>query len=390
MSRESGGRAYVRAGNSTRADVAVYTPLAGPLYGSGSSHATGGAETQSVYLARALADCGFRVSHIVFDAEAAGEHDGVRVLPIPADYSHGGIVRRRAMLRALRTADARVYIQRSAGFETGVIAGYARATGRRFVFSSSSEADFAKDPLVAERAGASLDEWPTRLQYLVGLRLAHAVVVQTEAQRSLARRERGVDARVIRSFCEPAALVPVEREAFLWIGGLTGVKNPLAFVELAERVPDASFRMVTSARGEAWARLADEVRLRAEAAPNLELLPALPRDELLPLYARSVAIVNTSWFEGFPNTFLEGWARGTPALSLCVDPDGVIESHGLGTVCNGSARCLEEAARRLWHTRNDIQPERMRAYVERIHHPKVIAPQWASLVEELMRPGARV
>lgn len=364
-------------------DVAVYSPLAGPLYGSAAGRPTGGAETQSLYLARELARHGLRVAHLVFDEEAAGEHDGVRVQAIPASYRRGGLARRRAVVEALTAANADVYVQRSAGFETGVIAAYARATGRSFVFSSSSEADFSRDPVVARRAAASLDEWPTRLQYLVGLRLAHAVVAQTDAQAALALRDRGVRARVIRSFCEPAPAASAPRGAFLWVGGLTPVKNPVAYVELAAQVPEARFRMVTSERGAAWAELAAEVDARAAAAPNLEVVSPMPRDRLLSLYTTSIAIVNTSWFEGFPNTFLEAWARGTPALSLHVDPDGTIERHGLGVACGGSSEALAEAARGLWLRRDEIAPEPLQAYVRAVHDPAVVGGRWAQLVDEL-------
>ena len=36
-----------------------------------------------------------------------------------------------------------------------------------------------------------------------------------------------------------------------------------------------------------------------------------------------------------PNTWLEGWARGVPALTLSFDPDGRIAAHGLGVEAGG-------------------------------------------------------
>lgn len=366
-----------------RVDVAVYAPLAGPLYEQ-ELKPIGGAELQSAYIVRSLAERGLRVCHVVAGKPATAASDGIELVALPAEYARRGVARRRAVFCALRAADARLYIQRSAGFETLFVGLFARSTRRRFVFSSSSVADFSREPEIAVQAGASLDEWPTRVQYLLGLRFADAVVVQTEDQRLLARNERGVEARVISSFCAEAPPHEGSRRGFLWIGGLVGSKDPLAYVELARRVPEATFWMIATERGELFADLAREVSSRAASAPNLELLPPTRRDEILALYPQAVAVVNTSWFEGFPNTLLEGWARGVPALSLRIDPDSVIERHRLGAVCHGSLDELATAARQLWEEREAIDPAPLRDYIARVHDPAVVGPQWVALVEDLL------
>jgi glycosyltransferase involved in cell wall biosynthesis len=362
-------------------DVAVYASSAGPLYARQVAP-VGGAERQSGHVARALTRHGFRVCHVVFGEELYRERDDVEVIEIPAAWARRGIARRRAVLEALRAADAQVYIQRSAGFETGFVGAYARSRRRRFVFSSSSDIDFVRDRALARIADVSLDEWPTRLQYLFGLRLADEVVTQTFAQRAVARRERGIESRVIRSFCEPAALSRQRRDAFLWIGRFIPLKDHMAYVDLAERVPEAHFLMLAPPPRTESAPVAAELVRRAEAVPNLELLEPVSGAQLDALYARAVAVVNTSWFEGFPNTFLEAWARGTPVLSLRVDPDGVIARHDLGISCNGSTERLVDAARDLWQRREPW--EQTREYVRRVHHPDVVGPEWARLVDELV------
>jgi len=374
----------------SRSDVAIYAPLAGSLYEAGGAW-SGGAELQSYLLARALADSGLSVRHIVVapPAEIRRPAD-IELVLLGSGYAAGGAARRAAIVRALRAAAAQVYIQRSAGFETAMVGTFARALGRRLVFSSSSDADFARDRETARRAGAGLDDRATRLQYQLGLRLANAVVVQTNDQAALARRRVRANVRLIRSFALPAAAEERPREAFLWVGGLIEFKDPLAYVELARRVPEASFWMIGTDRGPEWSALAARVRDKVAEVPNLELLPPRSREQLLELYGRAIALVSTSYFEGFANAFLEAWARGTPVLSFRIDPDRIIERNGLGVAASGSMDRLADAVRDAWaHRAETPRADAARTYIERAHAPDVVGPQWAELVSRLLRDGRR-
>jgi hypothetical protein len=365
------------------ADVAVYAPYAGAFYAS-PPRPSGGAELQTRYLVHALAQAGLRVRHIVADVDGPLEADGVGVVPLSRDYARGGTARRVAVLRALEAADAHLYVQRSAGFETGFVGAFARMRRRRFVFASSSAADFDLRRRTMVRAGASLDHWPTRMQYRIGLKAANKIVVQTREQATLAH-ELGIQPTVIPNFCEPAPRPDCgPGEAFLWVGGLLAFKDPLAYVDLAAAVPAARFWMVATDRGPQWRGLADEVRRRAARLANLELLPPRGRDALLELYTRAVAIVTTSHFEGFPNTLLEAWARGTPALSLRLDPDGVIERHGLGAVAGGSIGRLAATAAEWWRDprRAAAAGIAASAYIRATHALEVVGPQWVRLVTQ--------
>jgi glycosyltransferase involved in cell wall biosynthesis len=368
--------------------VVVYAPFAGALYGAGG--AAGGAELQAFTIARSLALAGLRVRHIVTAAGTGRTVEGVEVVQLSPEYERRGLPGRRAVIRALREADGSVYIQRSAGIDTGFIGLFARAAGRRAIFSASSDGDFATDKADWIEIGSGLDQRPVRMLYRIGLRAVHAVVAQTEQQAELARRGFRLHPVVIPSFCALASRSDATPEAVLWIGSLTAVKDPLAYVTLAERLPEVPFWMIAHEHPSGWRELAATVRARAASLPNLELLSRRPREALSDLYARAIAIVNTSRHEGFPNTFLEGWARGVPAVSLRIDPDGVIARHGIGGAAGGSLDAAAQMIRRYFEDPSAARAdgEAGQRYIAQTHAPEVVTASWLSLVERLAGMGA--
>jgi glycosyltransferase involved in cell wall biosynthesis len=114
----------------------------------------------------------------------------------------------------------------------------------------------------------------------------------------------------------------------------------------------------------------------------------LPHAQVTELVADAVAVVNTSrGLEGMPNTFLEAWAAGVPALTLEFDPDGVIATHRLGVSAGGSWERFVTGARELWESRGRREEvaERTRAYVRDVHSLDSVAEQWSGLVREVGR-----
>lgn len=369
-------------------DVAIFAPRASGLYVDGGGRVAG-AERQAGYLGNALAARGLRVRHIIHPITGGrrlrDDTGPVEPFVMHADRGDRRLARYRGILSALAAVDARLYVQVCASYETGVVGAWSRLHRRPFIFRSSSDADFTKDAATARMTEWGLELRRARLLYRIGLSAADRIVVMTETARELAREVFGIDdARLIRLFAEvPPEPVPSSREAFLWVGGLINVKNPFAYLELARRVPEATFWMVGAERFTGQEVVA-RVRAEAPSIPNLTLLPSMSADEILTLYDRAVAVVSTSFVEGFGNVLLESWARGVPVLSLRYDPDGVIERHELGAVCHGSLDELAEAARRLWADHQTIEPRRYRAYVERFHDPAVVGAQWNALVSELL------
>jgi glycosyltransferase involved in cell wall biosynthesis len=364
-----------------RHDVLFYMPNAAPLLFPGAELPAGGAETQMVVIARELARRGLRVGFVVV-ADELPRSGGCLDLMIqrPLRIRVPGARPVEAALRTLRTlvavvlGNASVVVQRNASVVTGLVAVAARVTGRRFVYSSANVVDFEFSRLERSRLKVAL--------FHLGIRLANDVVVQTSEQVHLARERFGVSARLIRSVAESASPRNGAPGAFLWIGRLAPYKHPEAYLDLATAVPEATFRMVGVPFGPDGARLAAEIADRARSLENVELLEPRPRAELGPLYDDAVAVVNTAEFEGMPNVFLEGWARGVPALALQHDPDDIIVRERIGAFAHGDAARLADCARALWAARHHQQEVASRciAYVRGQHSLDAAASAWAEVI----------
>jgi glycosyltransferase involved in cell wall biosynthesis len=372
--------------NVMRHDIALYTSSAftAGFYDRTRGRA-GGAERQMTLLARALAARGRRVAHIVYPpADPVVLPEGLTLVP-RASYAGGrarggGVLEAVRIWRALGAADARVVIVRTASPVVGVAAAWAKLHRRRMIFSSANNFDFALDR-ISSRAHRAL--------YRLGVRLADAVVVQSEDQLALAARAFPSLRRLVQipSFAEltpPAAAADRDRpDSFLWFARLVDYKQPLLYVELARAVPDARFRMIPVPEKPSPALAA--LHAAARAAPNLDVLEPVRHEHLSELIRRAAAVVNTSTFEGMPNAFLEAWAHGVPVLTLQFDPDGVVERNGLGVSAGGSWERFVDGARELWKARDrrDELSRRVRSYVETIHSSDAIGARWGALIGEL-------
>jgi len=236
----------------------------------------------------------------------------------------------------LRDIGAAVYLHAGAGVEVGAYALICRLLRRRFIFVVASSADLRK-PNGQVRG-------PLAWLYPLGVRLADAVVCRTGEQLEWLRTRYGREGVLIRSgHCVPErvpeAQARLEKITILWVGRMHPLKQPDMFLDLAERLPKEQCVMVIM-HDPAHDDLMRAIRARAAALGNVTVHVDIPFDEMETFFERAKLIVNTSTYEGFPNTFVQAAMHGTPILSWTVDPDGVLARHKIGI-------CAEESYDRL-------------------------------------------
>lgn len=362
-------------------DVAIYMPYTASIYDPRRRRA-GGAERQMVMLARSLTRRGVRTALITYpvrDAVVEEVEPDLLSRPLGRHKLLGRAVEPALTWQAMARADARAYIFRGASAVVGPGAAFCRATGRRLIFSGANDSDFTLTGFGGSRSRAQL--------FAAGVRTAAAIVVQSGDQTRLAGETfPGIRVTEIPSFVEQQPAATGRPEAFLWAARLVDYKRPLEYVELARAIPEARFRMVAVPTvGDTTDELQAELRRRAAGVANLELLPPCPHARLLELLDTTVAVVNTSVTEGMPNVWLEGWARGVPALSLQFDPDRRVRDRGIGLAAAGDWESFVAGARQLWETRHRRGEMGVAAqrYVAETHGPEPVAGAWEALLSDL-------
>jgi len=294
-----------------------------PLLTGGDAPVVGGAEVQTVHLAEELHRRGWRLAFLVCALDdATPPVVETRLGPALVLYRRRlakslavKLREKRATWRAVRRTPADLVFQRAV-WDADVAAMAARSRGVPYVYALASDRDAIGLPRVSRR------------RFVLGA--ATAIAAQSEAQRAAVAQYGRRSAIVPSGFPVPAWDPEAPRDTVLWAGTLRALKRPDAFLDLAARFPAQRF-VLAGGPGED-AALAERVAARAAGLPNVEARGFVPYAGMAALFARARVLVNTSTYEGFPNTFVLAWLHGAVVLSLGVDPDGCLSRRGFGVV----------------------------------------------------------
>ena len=302
-----------------RPRVCFLAPTTWPLLARSSDiPVIGGAELQQSLVARALARRGFDVSMVSMDyGQPDGtELDGIRIHNMHAPGAGVRVVRfvhprLTSLWKALKRADADVYYQRTSAVYTGYLAAFCRMHKRRSIHASASDVDFIPG---RQDISFARDRWI----YEYGIRNVDAVFAQNPSQQENARRHYGREALIVPNCYEPPPGARADPNGYvLWIATLRAQKRPELLIEMARRMPQHRFLMVGGQdEGTKGLAYAQSVRAAAAALPNVRVRGFVPFAEADRLFDGARVVVNTSSYEGFPNTFLQAWARGVPTVGF--------------------------------------------------------------------------
>lgn len=371
--------------------ICFVAPEIYPVLAGGSNLKTvGGAEVQQAFIARGLRDAGYQVSVASFDYgqpdDAVLEDIQVHKIHIEGPripvlrYFHPRLT---GIWGAMSRANADIYYQRCAGAYTGTAAAFAYAHGRRFIFANANDQDLVPDD-------CRVKLWRDRQLFYWGLRQASAVVAQNQFQVDACRQYHNRNATLIPSGYQlPIGATAHKEGVVLWVSVMRRGKRPDLILTLAERLPHVRFRMIGGRSTTGFEDdYFDEIQAKASKLPNLEFIGFLPAQEVEKHFSDARIFVSTSESEGFPNTFLQSWARGVPTISF-VDCGARVAGQPIGSIVSN----LEEmriAIEALWKddSRWEKEGERAKLYFSVFHSPQTVIARYSELLDGLTIPRA--
>lgn len=348
----------------------------------------GGAELQQAYLAKNLVASGYPVSVVTQDygQENGVELSGIKVyktcrpdtgIPIMRFF----YPRLSSLWRALRQANADIYYQRCAGAITGIVGLFARMQGARFVYAAASDTDFVPGRQL-------LKSRRERVFFEYGLKCADIVVAQNEEQVRLCHANYGIRAQLIPSIYElsfeSASHEPEPKDIdVLWVSTIRRCKRPDRALLIAKMCPQVRFVMVGGANVDEKEYF-EEIRHQAKCVQNVNFVGFSPFSETEKLFSRAKLFLNTSASEGFPNTYLQSWARAIPTIAL---RDSGPNQNDIGIGLTVSSE--EKAAQTIQHLLDKDQERsqigaRCRKYYENNHPVEKVMKYYEGLFSKLM------
>jgi len=314
-------------------------PKAYPLFNSEVEGVFGGSEVDLYYLAVELArDEEFEVSFVVADYGQADIETRENVELIKSvDFNRNSLLGAFKVWKALKRADAQIYMIKTASAGTPLVARFCKINSRRFVYRTAHRYECDGTYLRRHRFLGKAFVW--------SLRQSSAVFAQNGDDAKILAETTGVKSKVIPNGHRLPGLDAARGgESILWVGRSVDFKKPELFIKLAKLFPKEEFVMICQeATGDSGY---DQLRRAAGEVGNLEFLPRVGFHEVGGYFQRAKVLVNTSDSEGFPNTFIQACGCGAAILSLNVNPDDFLGRYNCGRCVGGGLGSDGENARR--------------------------------------------
>ena len=172
-----------------------------------------------------------------------------------------------------------------------------------------------------------------------------------------------------------------KRNYIAWIGVFQKQKNLSTLFQLASSNKHYQF-CIAGIEGKLDQETKDSL-LKLKKLDNVQFIGYLGRDKILLFLSKAIALLNTSDYEGLPNTFLESLSVGTPILSINSNPNNMLSEHKLGYIIdvNNFENTVKKIQTKFDY--NNSYPKFIN-YLKCYHDPKEIALQLNNFCSQIV------
>ena len=302
--------------------ICIVSPNTASLFFQDLPPTHGGGEVQLYFYAQQLSKNPEIELHYILQKNS--KHDEKKVGNIYFHYIdlRPGLKCKFELQLLMAKINADVYIQRCHGSITKEVAFFKLWRRKKFVYWVASNYDV--DPTI-ETVEYNRSSW-----FIWGMKQADMVLVQMENQLEKLKKNYGKDGVIVRNSFPEMETETNKKKQILWVGRFIPLKRPEYLMEIAKAIPNCDFIMIAPVGRGISKQHYDKFKDEIPSISNLKHIKGLPMKEMESYYRESKLVINTSTYEGFPNTFLQAMISGTSIGSLDFDPDQIISKRNLG------------------------------------------------------------
>lgn len=351
----------------------------------------GGAELQIALLAKALALKGHEVVVVdPYSKESFITEEGVRLIHLPK-WNKGirgfrlFIYRIPGLRKIFRREKADYYYVRMRSYMNLLPYLAARKNKSKFIMGVASDLDvlsFGKKFKYNYKKNFNLIDLlithiPNDFIHRYLLKRSDFVMLQHSGQAIKSKHNKS------RQFIYPNIMEPhkgslgteTSGDYYMYVGALSMLKGADNLLKLIDTVKESvSFLIVGFPRSGKPEKFYEKLRGRK----NVILAGRKPHSETLELISKAKAIINTSYYEGFSNVFLEAWSVGIPVISLNVNPGEIFEKFGLGICCYGDLNRMKQAIES--DELATIDKNNLKSYISTFHNFDTAADRFITIL----------
>lgn len=304
---------------------------------------SGGAELQCIYLLEEAKKHNIELNYCFLSNGTKFEKDSlVDYFPVKKRYLFSKLRNITfpyifSIYRKLKKLHPDLIYNRAGSALTGICVYFGKITGVRTVFHIANDSDLDKS-FQSNKDVRKIERFLTNY----GIKNADIIIAQTHYQSTLLKKyyNRSVNSVIPNGHNIPA---PIDKSykkiKVVWVANWKPSKRPEIFVDMIKNgtwSKNIEFIMVGRHR-----RSYDSLVQEAKNI-GVKVMGEISNDAVNEILQVSHLLVNTSIHEGFSNTFIQAWMRYVPVISLTVDPDGLLNSKGLGVCTETQEKLLTE------------------------------------------------